>query len=240
MKRRMLVALAIALACPALAAAQEEPAPPSRLTISPFLGYAFTYTQKGTVRFTDQSGSSAAADYERQVKGGVMPGVELEFRAPGRLGFSAAVAYNKRGQESLSTDFVDVAPMYSNGGKMWFMRGAVTMDLLDDDDMRLTRPRGQIRVGPAMVHEVPDAATGRAAYNAVAINGAASGELPLPWKGLGVRGTFEDYMAYLPKGDVGAQLAADANLQTGGNFSAELSGGATHIYVVQVGLAYHF
>ncbi len=239
MKRRMLVALAM-LAVPAYATAQDRAAPPpSRVTISPFLGYAFTYTQRGTVQLTDVKGSYTA-NYQRQVDGGVMPGVSVEVRAAGRFGFSATAAYNHRGNETLTTDFVDVAPLYSSGGKMWFLRGAVTMDLLDDDDMRIRPARGQLALGPAMVREIPDASTGRAAYNALAINGAATGELPLPWKGFSVRGTFEDYMSYLPKGDVGLQLSADMFQQTGRPYSAQLSSGPTHLYVIEAALAYRF
>jgi len=239
MKRRMLVALAIALSCPVVAVAQEEPSPPARLTIMPFLGYAFTYTQKGTVHFTDVRGTYAA-DYERQVEGGVMPGVDVELRAPGRFGLSAALAYNHRGNETLSTDFVDVAPLYSSGAAMWFLRGAVTMELREDSDMRLAQPTAELRVGPAILRESPDAYTGRSAYNALAINAGASAELPLPWKGFAARGTFEDYMAFLPTGDVGVQLGMDVSTQIGRPVAAQLSGGATHLYVAQVGVAYHF
>ncbi len=239
MKRRMLVALAIALTCPAVAVAQEEPAPPSRLTITPFLGYAFAYTQKGTVEFTDVKGSYTA-NYQRQVQGGMMPGVDVELRAPGRFGLSAGLAYNRRGDESLSTDFVDLAPMYSSGSTMWFLRGAVTMELMEDSDMRLAQPKAEVRVGPTMVREIPDAFTGRPATNAWGINAAATAELPLPWKGFAARGTFEDCVAYLPKGDVGVQLGMDVSSQIGRPMVAQLSGGPTHLYAVQLGLAYHF
>jgi len=240
MKRRMLVALAIALSCPAVAVAQEEqPAPPSRLTIMPFLGYAFTYTQTGTVHFTDVTGTYVA-DYQREVQGGMMPGVDVELRTPGHFGLSAALAYNHRGNESLSTDFIDVAPLYSSGSAMWFLRGAVTMELREDNDMRLAAPTAELRVGPALVREIPDAYTGRSAANALALNAAATAELPLPWKGFAARGTFEDYMTYLPKGDVAVQLGMDVGSQVGRPVAAQLSGGATHLYVAQVGVAYHF
>ncbi len=240
MMRRMLFALAIAFACPALAVAQEiGSAPPPRFTVSPFLGYAFSYTQKGTVILTDKDGSYSAG-YERHVGGGMMPGVAVEYRAPGRFGASAALAYNHRGDESLSTDYVDVAPLYSPGAAMWFARAAVTMELKDDDDMRLHQPQGQLSLGPALVREVPDARTGRLSYNAFAVNGAATAELPLPWKGFSFRASFEDYMAYLPKGDVGVQLASDLFVQTGRPFAADLGGGATHLYVIQGEVAYHF
>ncbi len=242
MTRRMLIALAAALACPAVVAAQEYAAPPQpHFTIAPFLGYAFTYTQRGTVRFTDAQGTYAA-DYDRQVQGGWMPGAMVEYHLPGRFGLSAAVAYNKRGEESFTTDFIDVAPLYSTGTKMWFLRGAITMDLAehDADDLRIIHPSAHLSVGPALVREVPDAASGRPASNAFALNGAAEAELPLPWKGFGVRASFEDYMSYLPRGDIAIQLGADLTSQVGHAFAAELSGGATHLYVMRAGLAYHF
>ena len=241
MKRRMLIALAAALVCPTLSVAQERAVSPQpRFTISPFLGYAFSYTQRGTVRFVDSQGVYAA-DYVRQVKGGWMPGVSAEYRLPGRFGASASAAYNHRGDESLSTNFIDVAPLYSSGGSMWFLRGAVTMDLKEDDaDLRITQPTGRVSLGPALVREVPDAKTGRPATNAFALNGAATAELPLPWKGFAFRATFEDYMAFLPRGDLGVQLGADLTSQVGHAFGAELSGGATNLYVLQAGLSYNF
>ncbi len=243
MKRRMLIALAAALACPAVVAAQEQAAPPqSRFTIAPFLGYAFSYTQRGTVRFTDAQGTYAA-DYDRQVEGGWMPGAQVEYHLPGRFGISAAVAYNKRGEETFSTDFIDVAPLYSTGTKMWFLRGAITMDLAEpggSDDLRIRHPTASLSVGPALVREVPEAASGRPATNAFALNAAASAELPLPWKGFGVRASVEDYMSYLPRSDIAVQLGADLTSQVGHAYAADLSGGATHLYVLRAGLAYHF
>ncbi len=242
MKRRILVLLAAVLVvAPASLAAQRafgEDQP--HFTISPYFGYAFAYNQHGTVRFRDASGVYTAT-YRREVQGGVMPGVAVEYHAPGRFGLSAAGGYNRRGDETLSTDYVDVAPLTSPGSTMWFVRGALTMDLREGpDDLRLARSNAHLALGPAMVREVPDAATGRLPYNAFAVNGAASAEFPLPWKGLAFRGSFDDYMAFLPMADVGLQLAANVSNQIGRPFLADLSGGTTHIFVLQAGLSYHF
>ncbi len=240
MKRRMVIALAAALACPIAVAAQERAAERSHFTISPFLGYAFAYQQRGTATFTDAQGSYAS-EYTREVEGGWMPGVEADYRLPGRFGLSAAVAYNKRGEESFNTDFVDVASLFSKGSKMYFLRGAVTMDLRDSEPgMQITHPEAHLAVGPALVREVPDVSTGRPASNSFALNGAANAALPLPWKGFAVRVVLEDYMTYLPRGDIAVQLATDLSGQVGSAYAAELTGGATHLYVLRAGLSYSF
>ncbi len=241
MRRRIAVALAAALALPVVASAQDiAPPPQQRFTISPFLGYAFTYHQKGTVRFTDPKGTSVA-DYVRDVGGGVMPGISVEYQATHRFGFSAAGAYSRRGEESLSTDFVEVAPLFSPGGSLWFARAAVTLDLYEsDDDVRMFKPTAQVSVGPALVREVPAVETGRLASNSFAVHAAVAAELPLPWKGFSFRGAFEDYMTYLPSAEVAIQLGTDVSQQLGQAYGAELSGGATHLYVVRAGLSYHF
>ncbi len=239
MKRRMVIALAAALACPIAVAAQVPAAQKPYFTISPVLGYAFTYMQNGTVTFTDAQGNYTA-DYRRQVDGGWMPGVEAEYHLPGRFGVSAAIAYNRRGDESFSTDFVDVSPLSGKGSKMYFLRAALTMDLREGDDMRVTHPTAHLSVGPAVVREVPPLTTGRPAYNAFALNGAANAEMPLPWKGFAVRASLEDYMAYLPRGDLAVELATNLSSQTNGAFAAELTGGPTHMYVLRAGLSYHF
>ncbi len=238
MKRRMVIALAAALACP-IAVAAQEPATQPRFTISPFLGYAFTYTQHGTVTFTDAQGNYTA-DYTREVEGGWMPGVEAEYHLPGRFGVSAAIAYNRRGDESFNTDFVDVSPLSSHGSKMYFLRAALTLDLRESEDMRVTHPTAHLSVGPAIVREVPDAVTGRPSYNAFAMNGAANAEMPLPWKGFSVRASLEDYMAYLPRGDLAVQLATNLSSQLNAAYAADLTGGPTHLYVLRAGLSYHF
>jgi len=240
MKRRMVIALAAALACPTLAAAQERALPrQTGFAISPFLGYAFAYSQHGTVRFTDIQGGVYRATYNRRVDGGVMPGLALEYQ-PGRFGFSAAAAYNRRGEETLATDFADVLPLYSPGGSMWFFRGTLTIDLREaEDDLRIAHPTARLSLGPAMVRDVPDTATGRAPRNAFAVSGAASAELPL-LKGLGLRGSFEDYVAFLPLADVGVQLGENVSGQFGQPFAADLRGGVAHLFVVRAALSYHF
>ncbi len=239
MKRRMVIALAAALACPIAVAAQEPAAQQPHFTISPFLGYAFTYTQHGTVTFTDAQGNYVA-DYRRQVEGGWMPGVEAAYHLPGRFGVSAAVAYNKRGEESFSTDIVD-ASLTAKDAKMYFLRAALTLDLREPEPgMQIAHPLAHLSVGPAIVREVPPATTGRPAYNAFAVNAAANAEMPLPWKGFAVRAAFEDYMAYLPRGDLAVQLASSVSSQTSGAYAADLTGGATHLYVLRAGLSYRF
>lgn len=243
MKRPIVWALAAALLVPALASAQDPtaPSPPSpRYNVSPFLGYAFGYTQKGTVHVVSEGGSDAA-DYSRKVGGGIAPGIAFEYRLPGRFGAAAAVAYNKRGQERISTNYLDVAPLYSNGSTLWLMKLAATMELADvDPDLRLHYAQAQLSAGPALLREVPNSTTGRAAVNTVAFNVAATGEVPLPWKGFSVRGAFEDYIAQMPMTDVSVQLAADMSGQFGQAISAELSRPTVQIIVIRAGLSYRF
>lgn len=239
MRRRIAAVLAAALACPAFVGAQEAAPAAPRFTISPFLGYAFAYNQSGTVRFIDTKGTYAA-QFKRQVAGGIMPGIALEARGFGRFGLSVAGAYNRRGDETLSTDFVEVAPMFSSGSDLWFARAAVTMDLAETDDLQLHKLTGRVSVGPALVREVPAVETGRLASNAFAINGSVVAEAPLPWNGFSFRGAFEDYMAYLPRADVAVQLGRDVSGQLGHAYGTELSGGATHLYVIRGGISYRF
>jgi hypothetical protein len=241
MRRRIAVALAAALALPVVASAQDiAPPPQQRFTISPFLGYAFNFHQKGTVRFTDSKGTYVA-NYVRDVAGGTVPGVSVEYKATNRFGVQVAGAYNRRGEESLSTDFVELAPLFSPGGTFWFARAAVSMDFYEgDDDVRLFKPSAQVSVGPALVREVPALASGRLASNSFAVHAAASGELPLPWKGFSVRGAFEDYMSYLPHTEVAFQLGTDVSQQLGQLYAAELSSGPTHMYMVRAGISYRF
>ncbi len=242
MKRQIVWALAAVLLAPALASAQDPAAPASTLglTISPFLGYAFSYTQKGVVHVLSQGGTDAA-DYERRVDGGMMPGITVEYRLPGHFGAAATLAYNKRGQESLSTNYLDVAPLYSNGSRLWFAKAALTMDFAQaEPDMRLHSATAQLSAGPALVREVPSGSTGREAVNAFAFNAAATAELPLPWKGFTVRGAFEDYMTWLPMTGVSAQLAMDMSDKFNQAINAELSRPTTHMYVVRAGLSYRF
>ncbi len=238
MKRRMVIALAAALACPLAVAAQERPSTLGHIKVSPFLGYAFAYTQSGTVTFTDAMGNYEG-QYKRVVEGGWMPGAEVEIHFPGRFGLSGAVAYNKRGEETLRTELVDV-PIASHGSKMYFARAALTLDLRESDPgMQVTHPYAHLSVGPAILREEPDALTGRSPYNAFAMNGAANAEMPLPWKGFAVRVALEDYMAYLPRGDVAMALATSLSTQSAGNFAAEVTGGPTHLYVLRAGLTFH-
>lgn len=241
MKRPIVWALAVALLVPALASAQDPFAPPpTRFTVSPFLGYAFGYTQRGTAHFTSAAGVGAA-DYERHVDGGMMPGIAVEYRMPGRFGANASFAYNKRGQETVSTDYVDLAPMYSNGSALWLIKAAATMELTESSpDLTLRHIEGQLSAGPALIREVPDATTGRPAVNSIGVNVAAAAEVPLPWKGFAFRGAFEDYIAGLPLTDVGVQLGTDVSGQAGQAISAELSRPTTHLYVIRAGLSYHF
>lgn len=242
MKRRIVWALAAALLVPALASAQDPTAPPPapRFTVSPYLGYAFSFTQKGTVHVVSQGGTDAA-DYDRHVAGGVMPGIAMEYRLPGRFGVSGGVAYNKRGSERISTNYLDVAPLFSNGSALWLAKLAATMELADvDPDMRLHYAQAQLSAGPALVREVPDASTGRAAVNAMALNVAATAEMPLPWKGFSVRGAFEDYLVQMPMTDVSVQLAADMSGQFGQAIGAELSRPTVNLFVIRAGLSYRF
>lgn len=243
MKRPIVWALAAALLVPALASAQDPTAPPppaARYTVSPFLGYAFGFTQKGTVHVVSQGGSDAA-DYNRHVGGGMMPGISFEYRLPGRFGAAAAVAYSKRGQERISTNYLDVAPLHSNGSTLWLAKVAATLELADvDPDMRLHYATAQLSAGPALLREVPDGTTGRAAVNSVALNVAATGEMPLPWKGFSVRGAFEDYIAQMPMTDVSVQLAADMTGQFGQAISADLSRPTVSLFVIRAGLSYRF
>jgi hypothetical protein len=240
MRRPFVLALAAALALPAAARAQFADAPtPQRFTISPFLGYAFTYTQKGTVHLTDTHGTNAA-DYQRQVGGGIMPGVSVEYRMPGRFGAAATVAYNKRGGETLATNYVDVPVLSSPGGSMWFARGSLTMQLYDNSDMQLHQSTAQVSVGPALVRDVPASASGRPAINAFAVSAAANAELPLPWKGFSFRAAVEDYVAFLSRADLSVQLGSDISANSGQAVAADLSGGATHLYAIRAGLSYRF
>lgn len=240
MKRQFVLALAALFVPPTLAAAQQASAPARRFTVSPFLGYAFTYTQKGTVRLTSATGSSTG-QYERQVKGGVMPGIIVDYDLPGRFGASAALAYNKRGEESVSLDYVDVAPLYNPGSALWFARAALTMDLLENDpDVQIHHPLAQLFAGPAFVREVPSSVTGRLSTNAVGLNLGALVELPLPWEGFSFQGAFEDYMTRLSNAEVAVQLGTDVSGQLSQIYQADLSHGITHMYAVRAGLSYRF
>ncbi len=244
MKRPYVLALAASLVLPAFAVAQEARAPARRLTVSPFLGYAFTTTQKGTARVTVYSPTATNSNtgaYERQVKGGVMPGLVVDYDLPGRFGASAAFAYNKRGDETVSLDFYDVSPMYTAGSTLWLVRAAATMDLLQQDtDLQIHHPDAQLFAGPVYVREVPDAVTGRPATNAFGLNAGANVDMALPWKGFSVRGTLEDYMTHASMSGVATQLGTDLSTQTSYATEAVMTHGISHMYVARVGLTYTF
>ena len=244
MKRQIVLALAALLVLPALALSQETSAPARRLTVSPFLGYAFSYAQKGTARLTvfDQSGSQTAiGEYDRQVTGGIMPGVAVDYDLPGRWGASAAFAYNQRGDESVSLDYYDVAPLFTAGSALWLVRAAATMDLLQEEsDLQIHHPVAQLYFGPAFMREVPAGGAGRPARNVLGLNGGANIELALPWKGFSARGTFEDYMSHGSNDNVAVQLGSDLSTQTGLTTVAQMTHGLTNMYVVRAGLSYTF
>ncbi len=246
MKRQIVLALAALFALPAFALSQEASAPARRITVSPFLGYGFSYTQKGTTRLTEflpgppATTRSDVGPYERQVKGGVMVGLTADYDLRGPFGASVAFAYNKRGDETVSLDYYDVAPMYTAGSALWMARAAATMDLIQENtDLQIHHPTAQLFFGPAFMREVPAAGT-RPARNVLGLNGGANIELALPWKGYTVRGTFEDYMSHGSNDAVAVQLGSDLTSQGPNLTEAQMTHGLTNMYAVRIGLTYTF
>ncbi len=240
MKRQIVLALAALLVLPALALSQETSAPAKRFTVSPFLGYAFTYTQKGAVGLSSPT-LALTGTYQREVKGGVMPGIALDYDLPGRFGASAAFAYNKRGTETVTLDDPNMAPMYNPGETLWFVRAAVTMDLLQSDpDLQIHHPLGRLFAGPAFVREVPASVTGRSSANAIGLNLGAIVELPLPWEGFSVQGAFEDYMSHISNAGVATQLGSQYTFDRAELVTADMTHGLTNMYAIRAGLSYKF
>lgn len=249
MTRRIVLALAAALALPTFSAAQEpaSKSPATRVTVSPFLGYAFAFEQKGTVDISGLDSNlrhvSYSGSYSRRVAGGMMPGLIVDVRLPGRFGASFAGAYNKRGTETLSTQFVELPPLEEPGETFWFTRAALTMELTDEgEDLRVYHPTAQISVGPAFIRTVPASVSSanRTTTNTVGLNAAANMELPTAWKGLSVRAAMEDYVADLPNDGAALDLGTDINGKIDGTYYATLTRRMTHMFAIRLGLAYRF
>lgn len=230
---------------PSLARAQEsviDPPPPSRFTVTPFLGYGFGFTQNGTVQLRVDD-ASATADYQRQERGGVIVGVTGEARLRGPFRAVATLAVHPRGDVTTRTTFPNVEDRQEPGGTMYLGKLGLRMDFHETDPaMQQHRAAAALSLGPALVHESFDDPqdVGRGSTTRLAVNAGAVTELPLPWKNASFNATFEDYVLFLDDAAAASQMSQWVIRTTGTPAVAQVSAGAAHLFVARAGIAFRF
>lgn len=245
--RSIVFALAAAALLPGIAAAQavapplvDAPAAP-RFTFSPFIGYAFTSTQKGTVAARVR-GQLGTADYERQIGGGVMAGATMEARVSKLFSVVGMAAVNPRGTVRTRTGFADLEDREQPGGTYWIARAGLQLGLRETDPgMQQHTAVGALSVSPAVIRQqASDAYDAIPSATRYGMNAAATVELPLPWKGFAVRAVAEDYMLFGDDPSASVQMSEWVTRKAGSPALAQISAGAVHLYAVRAGLSYHF
>ncbi|HET9982131.1 MAG TPA: hypothetical protein VFQ38_01025 [Longimicrobiales bacterium] len=230
---------------PSLARAQEsvvDPPPPSRFTVTPFLGYGFSYTQNGTVQLQVQT-SSGTADYQRQERGGAIVGVTGGAHLRGPFSAVATLAVNPRGTVTTRTTFPAVEDRQEPGGTMYIGKLGLRMDFHETDaGMQQHRASAALSFGPALVHESLDDPqdVGRGSMTRLAVNAGAVAELPLPWKNASFSATVEDYVLFLDDAAAASQMSQWVIRKTGLPAVAQVSAGSAHLYVARAGVSFRF
>lgn len=242
MKRQLAFAFIAALVVPGAAHAQMlEPERPLRLTVSPFLGYAFSTTVKGNVAI-GANGQVQTGRFENKVGGGRVTGVAADYLLIGRLGVMGGLAYTSR-SVTLSTTSLngDLIPGSTPGGSIITLKAGGRFQLIEpESSLQTYHPRAYVYGGAAMLRESFSDNIGGGSTIHPGLNIGVDAELTTPSRRVTLRFGAEDTYVFWRDRGVSQAFGAEFTSEFGTEAFAFATAHNAHVFGINAAIALHF
>jgi opacity protein-like surface antigen len=242
MKRHAALVLIATLAIPCAASAQLMTPPPTRWSVTPLVGWAFSSKVKGDV-VIGAAGKIQTGTFDYDVGGGPITGVAAEYMVIGRLAARASIRYNSRGTtESTTALNGDLIPGSVPGSSLWIAVLGGRFELVEpESSLQITHPRAFVHAGLALVHESPSSSLPLASsQNHPGVNFGVDAELPTAVHRVSVRFGFEDTYMFWRNAGIQENFDREFTSEFASPAVTAVNANNAHAFALTAGVAFHF
>lgn len=242
MKRHWVYALAILVAVPRLALAQDSDYGP-KLRVTPYVGVSPSIQQSGSVAiFTPSNGVDVHA-YTLDYASSIPLGVNVEYRFWQRFSIVGGGAWSRRGNGTLIDLNGDAFDL--DGNNLWMAKLGAGLRLMETSDLQLKHLGALIFLAPALIHDSPivKVTTPTESSNGITqwgLNMGAEGELPLANSRFAFNLGLENWRMFWKKDDYAARVAGYLLLTNPSIDAVALSPKNTNLWILHTGLSFRF
>lgn len=247
LRRVMPGALAAALLLPVAAEAQtlssfEPPRPASRVLIAPYGGYIFGVTRSEET-FVLTGTDAYFAEHDVELGGGAVVGAVADIRVVGPFSLHAGGAYAKRGQ---TRHYVSEAPdvyFTQEGSDVLFLKAGIGLHLMESiSELQRRSLSGTLFVAPLYMRDSPREEVEHngetlGESEAWGVNFGFDGQLPITTR-VAFQFGAEDYVVWWDEEELTRWADAFWDLSLGQPGATEVSVGASHNFLVRLGLSF--
>lgn len=243
MKRHWVFALAVLVAIPRLAHAQDDGWGP-KFRLTPYIGISPGINQNGAAGLFTPNGVSEHI-YRLEYSGSIPLGLNLDYRVWNGFSVVGGGVWSRRGDGSL-IDFEDELIYDLDGTNFWMAKLGLGIRLNErNTEMQLRRLAASIFIAPAIVHDAPNSSLTTPAISSSSIsqfglNLGVDAELPLANNRFAFSVGLEDWIIFWDKTNYATRLGGYFQQLTPNLETIAIETKNTSLFVLRTGLTFRF